>query len=83
MTAQTRKRKMISLRLSEQEYETMRALLPKFGARTVSDFARLAMQRTISNSFASDSSLDAKLKELDRRLDFMEARVSSLMGVQS
>lgn len=54
----------------------MRALLPKFGARNVSDFARLAMQRIVSNSFASDAVLVARINEMDRRLNFMEARVS-------
>src|ERR1700689_5105681 len=76
MAEQNRKRKMISLRLSEHEYEAMRALLPKFGAKNVSDFARLAMQRIVSNSSASDAGLIARINDMDRRLNFIEARVS-------
>jgi hypothetical protein len=74
---------MISLRLSPKEYEAMRSLFPAFGAKNVSDFARLAMQRTLSNSFATasitDRSVLTKLNEMDERLQFVEERVSSLL----
>lgn len=71
-----RKSKMISLRLSDEEYEAMRALYASYGARNVSDFARLAVQRTISNSFGSDSHILTRVQELDGRLKTIEARFS-------
>jgi hypothetical protein len=71
---------MISLRLSPKEYDAMRALFPKFGAKNVSDFARLAMERTLNNSFTSDGALHSKLNDLDERLRFIETRLSALLG---
>ena len=37
--------RMISLRLSRKEYDALQALYPAYGARSISDFARLAMKR--------------------------------------
>ena len=75
---------MISLRISDREYEAMRALFPTYGARNVSDFARLAMQRIISNSFAPEAAsqgmLALKVNQLDQRLTFLESRMSALTG---
>jgi hypothetical protein len=78
MPVDTRKCRMISLRLSPNEYDAMHALFPKFGAKSVSDFARLAMQRTLTNSFA-DGALISKMNELDERLRYIEARISALL----
>ena len=47
MSEQNRKCKMISLRLSAEEYHALQTLYPSYGARNISDFARLAMQRVI------------------------------------
>jgi len=52
---------MISLRLSAKEYEALQALYPTYGARSVSDFARLAMKRVMGSSFASDDALLIRL----------------------
>jgi len=71
---------MISLRLSAGEYETLRSLYPSYGARNVSDFARLAMQRVIGSTCASDNLLVSKMREMDDRLRSVEIRVALLMG---
>ena len=41
-----RRKKMISLRLSEEEYELLKASYHTHGARNVSDLARQALQRS-------------------------------------
>lgn len=79
MPDQVRKCKMISLRLSEVEYETLHALYPRYGARNVSDFARLAMQRIIGDSVVPDGAFAAKIRELDDRLNIIENRVTLLL----
>ena len=69
--------KMISLRLSEAEYEAFRKLHRSYGARNVSDFARLAMQRIIVGSAEDADQLALKfvlkIQALDDRLQTIEA----------
>jgi hypothetical protein len=74
-----RRKKMISLRLSEVEYEALRAHYPSYGARNISDFARLAMQHIIGNSHASEGSFVAKIHELDDRLHAVETDIALLL----
>jgi hypothetical protein len=38
---------MISLRISEEEYESLKHFATQFGARNISDFARIALHRMI------------------------------------
>jgi hypothetical protein len=79
MLDQSRKCKMISLRLSEVEYEALRAHYPSYGARNISDFARLAMQRVIGGSHAPEGALVAKIHELDDRLSAVETGIALLL----
>lgn len=70
------KSRMISLRLSAEEYESLRNLYASYGARSVSDFARLAMKRLIAGAFASDDAVLLRLNDMDERLRSVEARLS-------
>jgi hypothetical protein len=83
MSDHTRRSKMISLRLSAEEYEALRTLYPNYGARNISDFARLAIQRIISNPVAADSGLLTIVQDLDHRLGRLEYQFSRLLGSQS
>lgn len=74
-----RRKKMISLRLSEVEYEALRAHYPSYGARNISDFARLAMQRVIGDSHAPEGVVVAKIHELDDRLHAVETDIALLL----
>jgi hypothetical protein len=71
---------MISLRLTAVEYESLRSLYPTYGTRSVSEFARLAMQRVIGQSPASGGVFADKIHELDDRLNAVEANVTLLLG---
>jgi len=73
---------MISLRLSAEEYEALRTLYPKYGARNISDFARLAIQRLVNNCVASDAGLLTIMHDLHHRLGLLENQVSQLLGSQ-
>lgn len=68
---------MISLRLSIKEYQALQALYPAYGARSISDFARLAMKRVLGSSFASEDALLLRLNDLDERVSLIEARFST------
>lgn len=65
---------MISVRISEAEYEVLRKTCRDFGARNISDFARLAMQRVIGGGHSFDLDLALKVHEIDDRLKVVEAR---------
>jgi hypothetical protein len=70
---------MISLRLSEVEYEVLKKEYRIYGARNVSDFARLALQRIMTGSTASHDPCATKLAELDHRVHALESQVSLLL----
>jgi hypothetical protein len=74
-----RRRKMISLRLSEAEYELLKTHYRTYGARNISDFARLALQRIATGSAVSQNDFAAKLSEFDARLNTLESHVSLLL----
>ena len=83
MSEHIRRSKMISLRLSTEEYEALRTLYPNYGARNISDFARLAIQRVISNSVAADNGLLTIVHDLDHRLGRLEYQISRFLASQA
>lgn len=79
MISQKPKSRMISIRLSDDEYSSIKTVCGNYGARNVSDFARAAL-----NSFTQtqlplpDPLLDARFSEIDDRLDRLSRQVESL-----
>jgi len=73
-----RKQKMISLRLSEEEYQGLNTHYRAHGVRNISEFARLALQRIVAESPGTKESVDARLSEIDERLHQVECQVSLL-----
>lgn len=49
-----RRKKMISLRLSDEEYEGLRTHYRAYGARNISELARLAVHRVITGTPQQD-----------------------------
>ena len=74
-----RKQKMISLRLSEEEYQGLNTHYRAHGVRNISELARLALQRIVAESPGADRSVAARLSELDERLRQVESQVSLLV----
>jgi hypothetical protein len=70
---------MISLRLSSEEYEALRTLYPTYGARNVSELARLALQRIMTGSPCPQDDVVSKLSELNERVHTLESRFSFLL----
>ena len=70
-----RRTKMISLRLSEVEYDVLKTHYRAYGARNVSDLARLALQRVIAAPAASPDAFAAKLADLDGRVHALESQL--------
>ncbi|MGA3097988.1 MAG: hypothetical protein ABSF25_16155 [Bryobacteraceae bacterium] len=69
---------MISLRLSEEEYDILRDYRT-YGARNISEFARLALQRLKPGWAGWPDGLADKFAELDARVRTLESHVSLLL----
>jgi hypothetical protein len=80
-----RRKKMISLRLSEEEYALLKARYHTCGARNISELARLALQHIMAGSPGLTGSpgpqhnFATQLAELDERVHALEASVSLLL----
>jgi hypothetical protein len=74
-----RRRKMISLRLSEEEYRLLKASYHTYGARNISELARLALQRVMTGPAGPQHDFAAELADLGERLHELESHVSLLM----
>jgi len=72
------KNRMISLRLSEAEYQALKTQYRAFGARNVSDMARLALQYIMRESPEAPGSLVDKLAAHDQRLNRVESQLMLL-----
>src|ERR1019366_1264713 len=77
-----RRKKMISLRLSEEEYELLKASYHTHGARNVSDLARQALHHIMTGSPVPttgspvpQNDFAKKLAELDDRVHALESHV--------
>jgi len=73
------RRKMISLRLSEVDYELLKTQYRTYGARNVSDLARMALQRMMTGSAGPQDAVATKLAELDHRVHTLESEISLLL----
>jgi hypothetical protein len=75
MSATNSRKKMISLRLSEVEYEIIRTQYLIHGARNVSDLARLALQRMMNGSSVFQDAITARIVELEVRVRALESEL--------
>ena len=73
-----RKRRMISIRITEAEYELLRTHYGAYGASNVSELARLALQRITAEPVDRRDGLAAKVSELDDRVHALEFSLALL-----
>ena len=81
MSLAIRRSKMISFRLSPEEYETLQAACTEQRVRSLSDMARMAMQRVISPRSQADPLSDEvrDLRDRVRLLTFELDRLSRIV----
>ena len=72
-----RKSKMISLRLSDAEYAVLKTQFRAYGARNVSDLARLALQQ-VTQSPVPQQGVLPRLAELEERIQVLESEMSRI-----
>ena len=82
MTVMKPRSRMISVRLSEEEYAALRQLCSLTGARSVSDLTRDAMRtvlRGVNREEQVGSNLDefrAGIKNLEKKVEQLEAKIT-------
>ena len=79
MSDSNSKKKMISVRLSEAEYEALKTQYSAYGARNVSDLARLALEHIMRESRDAQGSLLDRLAAHDQRLNRVESQLMLLL----
>ena len=73
-----RKSRMISFRLSEEEYQYLRTVSESKGARSVSDYARDTLFQTNQVGRQRPPELQARMDKLASMLDSLNREVQSL-----
>ena len=77
MTVMKPRSRMISVRLSEEEYSALRHLCSLTGARSVSDLTRDAM-RTVLRGMTREVPLESNLEEFRAGMKNLEKKVEQL-----
>jgi hypothetical protein len=79
--------RLVNFRLSEDEFEKLRAICALQGARSLSDFARAAVLRSVNGAGYSPvveavaAPPDPAVAELDRRVHEIESRLTEMIGL--
>ena len=82
MTSLSRKTRVISLRLSQHEFEALKALHAAHGARSISEFARTAMQSAIAGPRNDNYfSLELKVQEINGKITLLDSEIARLSAL--
>lgn len=73
-----RKNKIISLRLSEEEYESLKSIYESRGVRSLSEFARDAMHRVVGGGPPDGANIEDRVELLHGKVTVLEGEVSRL-----
>jgi Arc/MetJ-type ribon-helix-helix transcriptional regulator len=77
MTVLRPRSRMISVRLSEDEYESLRRMCVTTGARSVSDLTRDAMQTLLNNS-SRESDVSSYLNDFRAQITTLDRKIEEL-----
>lgn len=75
--------RIVSIRMSEEEFSTLRRICATTGARSVSDLAREAMRGLLNGGIQQDASDAAKseyfaqMKDLEQKVEKLTADIAS------
>jgi hypothetical protein len=73
-----RKTKMVSFRVSSEEYEALKTLHRSFGHRSISELARSAVQQLIVHLPSHEESVEGRFLELSDRLNALDRQFADL-----
>jgi len=72
------KNRMITVRVSEDEFESLRTITRSMGYRSLSDLARAAMHSVIGNNLSSEDVLTTRLETFDARITRLGREIERL-----
>ena len=81
MAVLRRRSRMVSFRLSEQEYQHLITLCTERGARSLSDLARDAMQGLLITEDHKGNGLRTEVEKLTGRIEEFERELKRLVGL--
>ena len=81
MAVLRRRSRMVSFRLSEQEYEHLLTLCSERGARSLSDLARDAMHALLLNGNGNGPGLETEVAKLNGRIEEFDRELKRLAGL--
>jgi len=81
MTVLKRRSRMISFRLSEEEYEGLKNVCVALGARSLSDIARDAVHRLLDDGTAPKRNVETELQLLGEKMAALDQEVRRLAGL--
>lgn len=71
--------RLVIFRLSEQEYQSLKTACADEEARSVSDFARSAVLRSVETGGHPEKTIESRMAALARRLGELEAGVKRIL----
>ncbi len=82
MSVIRRKTRTISIRLSDDEYGALRGVCESQGVRSLSDFARVAIEKLIvGGGLEAQVTVTTRLDALNSRVDVLDLAVERLAGI--
>ena len=79
MAVHSPRRRLVNFRVNDEEYESLRAACANHGARSVSDFARLAVLGRARIGRRQTASVQRQLSALGLGMSELESRVGQLL----
>ena len=76
----SKKTRIVSVRLSDEEFVRLKQACELHGARSLSDLAREAMQRLVESADGNGSHVEGRLRQFDERLSQLQDEVGRLSG---
>lgn len=73
--------RLVNFRLSEDEFERLRAACGQLGARSISDFARSSVLDRIVEGSAGSGRPQERISELNLKVSTLEGQMSQLMNL--
>ena len=75
------KNRIMSLRLSQEEYESLKTIYTSRGVRSLSEFARDAMLQVVGQDASDGRTLEDRVQHLDGKIALLEGEVDRLSRV--
>ena len=71
--------RLVNFRLSEDEFENLRQSCERFGARSISDFARSSVLSRLAEDPQQEPAAKMRIATLDNKVAELETRVGQLL----